>query len=309
MRAHSLEHLSDRDLLCELEVRVRSSTTELVACIGEVDARKLYLPAGYSSMYAYCVEKLGLSEGSAYKRIQVARAARGFPLLLDALADGALNLTGVVLLAPHLRPENAGDLIDAARGKPCGEIEELLARRFPRTELLPMVSVPIAQLSARTVIDSTTERMESVSEQPPAPHVPFSRTSPIAKGRYAIQASIGEETHANLVYLQELLSHRIPSGNLAEVLDWVLKAAVRLAERQRFSGTTLEPAKVERSARAVVDERDQELVAGLMGLGFRRTEVDQAAAFCADMGAASPEERMIAAIKFLRPARPSSPAA
>ena len=34
---------------------------------------RLYLPAGYPSMYEYCVNELRLSEDATYKRIQAAR--------------------------------------------------------------------------------------------------------------------------------------------------------------------------------------------------------------------------------------------
>src|SRR5439155_26446720 len=36
----------------------------------------------------------------AYNRIEVARAARRFPVILDLLAEGSVNLTAVRLLAP-----------------------------------------------------------------------------------------------------------------------------------------------------------------------------------------------------------------
>jgi hypothetical protein len=42
------------------------------------------------------------SEHAAYGRIEAARAARRFPVLLDLLAEGSLHLTAIGLLAPHL---------------------------------------------------------------------------------------------------------------------------------------------------------------------------------------------------------------
>ena len=54
----------------------RTHTAEHLADIAEVDERRLYVPAGYSSMHAYCVGELHLTEDAAYKRIQVARAGR-----------------------------------------------------------------------------------------------------------------------------------------------------------------------------------------------------------------------------------------
>ena len=51
-------------------------------------------------MFAYCVQELRLSEDAAYKRIQAARAARQFPALFIAVAEGRLNLTGSACLLP-----------------------------------------------------------------------------------------------------------------------------------------------------------------------------------------------------------------
>ena len=65
--------------------------------------------------------------------------AQKFPTVLAALSAGHLHLTGVILLDPHLTLENADELMSAASGKTKREIEELLARRFPRPEELAMV--------------------------------------------------------------------------------------------------------------------------------------------------------------------------
>ena len=65
-------------------------------------------------MYLYCVHELRLSEEAAFKRIHAARTARRFPALFAALAEGRLHLSGVVMLAPHLTPENADELLAAA---------------------------------------------------------------------------------------------------------------------------------------------------------------------------------------------------
>ena len=74
--------LSDEQLLAELSrlaMHERQATTALIRCLMEVDARRLYLPQGYSSMFAFCTQALHLSEHAAYGRIEVARAARRLP--------------------------------------------------------------------------------------------------------------------------------------------------------------------------------------------------------------------------------------
>src|SRR5947209_3909392 len=120
MRDYSRSKYSDSALLQLLASHVaadRMSTAELVADIAEVDERRLYLPAGYTSMHAYCVQVLRLSEDAASRRIMVARAARQFPVIFERIADGRLHLTAVVHLAPHLTAENVTALLDLATYK------------------------------------------------------------------------------------------------------------------------------------------------------------------------------------------------
>ena len=98
-------HMSDQALLDEARAaatRERSATARLIALLMEVDARRLYLGEGYSSLFTYCTGELRLSEHAAYGRIQAARTARRFPLVLELLESGDVTLTTVCLLAPHL---------------------------------------------------------------------------------------------------------------------------------------------------------------------------------------------------------------
>src|SRR5262249_12027615 len=97
--------LSDADLRAavrRLAHSERAATASLVSHIAELDARRLYLGEGYSSMFTYCTGALHLSEHEAYNRIEAARAARRFPILLELLIQGALKLTSVGLLARDL---------------------------------------------------------------------------------------------------------------------------------------------------------------------------------------------------------------
>ncbi len=142
MRSYSLFHLTDHILLQNLVAllsRDCGTTAELLAYLAEVDQRRLYLPAGYASMYLYCVHELGMSEDVAFKRIRAARAARRFPTIFCAVADGRLHLSAVVALAPHLAPENAEELLAAATHKTLAEIELLLAQRFPQPDVPALV--------------------------------------------------------------------------------------------------------------------------------------------------------------------------
>src|SRR6059036_2627540 len=155
MQRYSLSHVPDAVLLRDLATLVgkeRGITVEVLVRIAEVDERKLYLPAAYPSMFAYCVGELRFSEEAASKRIHAARKARLYPDIFTALAEGRLHLSAVVMLAPHLTPQNADELISSASHKTKSEIERLLAERFPRSEMPERVqAVPLTAPSLVTV--------------------------------------------------------------------------------------------------------------------------------------------------------------
>jgi len=136
-----------------LVARDHDLTAQIVAHLAELDTRDVFLREGYGSLFVYCRDALGLSEWEAYNRIEVARAARRFPVILDMLAEGSVNLTAVRLLAPHLTPTNHRGVLDSARGKRKPEVEEIVARFSPQPDVAASVrrlptsrpaSVPLA---------------------------------------------------------------------------------------------------------------------------------------------------------------------
>jgi hypothetical protein len=133
----SLRQLSDRELLArvkDLSAHEREATVQLVAHLAELDTRDAHLRAGHGSLFAYCRGVLALSEQEAYNRIAVARVARRFPLVLDLLESGAVNLTTVRLLGPHLTPANHCSVLESARGKSKPQVEEIAAALWPRPD-------------------------------------------------------------------------------------------------------------------------------------------------------------------------------
>lgn len=101
----------------------------------EVDARRLYLGEGYSSLFTFCTQALHLSEHAAYGRIEAARAARKFPVLLERLAGGDLTLTSVCLLAPHLTDANHDAVLEQAAHKPKRDVEQIVAGLAPKPDV------------------------------------------------------------------------------------------------------------------------------------------------------------------------------
>ena len=163
----SVVHLSDHELLARvkhLAEREREATASLIAYLAELDKRRLYLAEGCSSLFTYCTQVLHLSEHAAYGRIEAARLARRFPVILEMLEQGSVNLTTVGLLAGHLTHENHREVLDMARHKSKRQVEELLARLRPQ----PLISSSIRRLPTgnRLVASPSAQHDAAASPQP-----------------------------------------------------------------------------------------------------------------------------------------------
>src|SRR2546427_3264149 len=134
----SIARLSDSDLVARvknLAGREREAMAEIVAHLGEIEVRNLYAREGYKSLFEYCRVTFRFSEQETYNRIAAARTARRFPVTLELLADGSINLTTVRLLAPHLTAENHRTVLEAARGKRTHEVEKIVASLAPKPDV------------------------------------------------------------------------------------------------------------------------------------------------------------------------------
>jgi len=56
---------------------------------------------------------------------------------------------------------------------------------------------------------------------------PVRTLKPLAPKRFALQVTLDQRTHDKLRYVQSLLGHRAPSGDIAQVLDLALDASSR----------------------------------------------------------------------------------
>src|SRR3954463_14785791 len=119
---YRLVGLGNSELLAGLSALVQQSnvlTGQVLAHLVELEERMLHLELGFSSLFSYCVETLGMSEGTAGRRVAAARVCRRFPEVFERVARGELRcvrLRALCALAPHLTPENATELFEACRG-------------------------------------------------------------------------------------------------------------------------------------------------------------------------------------------------
>ena len=219
------------------------ATARLIALLGEVDTRRLYAPQGYSSLFTYCVQSLHLSEPAAYLRITAARAARRFPAILELLSQGALHLTAISLLAPHLTANNHAAVLDAARHKSKREVEQLIARLQPQPDAPAVVrKLPVPRpltVPQACPTFALVEATEPPATRPAVIGTPArpSEVKPLAPERYKVQFTVGRDTHEKLRQVQDLLRHAVPSGDLAVIFDRALTLLLAEIAKTKLAAT------------------------------------------------------------------------
>ena len=254
MTTNSLPYgeLSDRDLIAavhHLAAAERGATAQLVASLAELDARRLYLAEGYSSLFTYCTQVLHLSEHAAYGRIEAARAARRYPVLLDRLEAGDLTLTAIGLLAPLLTPDNHQHLIDSSRHKSKRDIEHLVATLRPQPPV-PSVVRKLPEAPPRHV-DSAVPIATVVSPLPATPVPPAEPTMTAREvrpamvksldvERYKVQFTVTRDTFEKLRRVQDLMRHTCPNGDVGVVFGRALMMLLEHLERTK-SAQVLRP--------------------------------------------------------------------
>jgi 5-methylcytosine-specific restriction endonuclease McrA len=248
--------VSDEQLRSGLAALLASgSRTEarIVAHIAEVEERRLHSKDGSASLFEYCVKQLGLSESEAFHRLTAARIARRFPAIFAMIERRAIHLTAVCLLRDFLTPENHLELLTEASHRTKFQVQELLARRFPRPDVVSRIRklpTPIASASTLSVEGTRPAEMlpsTSTTSTTPPSTVPRVHAVPIApaqasveptsEARYRIQLNASSALKEKLELFKALVSHSVPSGDIAAVLERALDLALEQAQKQRFAKT------------------------------------------------------------------------
>jgi 5-methylcytosine-specific restriction endonuclease McrA len=253
---HQFQSVPDDQLLQRLSELLQSSRdveAELIAHIAEVDQRRLYQRHA-SSMFKYATEVLHLSEAETYLRIEVARASRKHPMLLEMLADGRLHLSGIAVLAPILTEANRETVLARAVHKTKKEIKELVAELAPK----PDVPDSIRKLPERretTETGATTSpslelRPDGVDAGAATPTAPAptplpakpAETEPLSPSRYKVAFTASAELRDKLERLQALMRSSGNDGDLASVIEAAVTEKLEKLEAKRY-GKTKTPRK------------------------------------------------------------------
>ena len=138
--------------------RERGASADVILHLAEIDRRRLYLEQACSSLYTYCLKRLGYSEDEALRRVRVARLARQIPSVLAELQSRS-------------------------------ELELLIAAWFPRPDVAERVE-PIAWVPAANDETASGSRVPELVLTCPgtgAQRWTPSRSEPLSPSRYRIE--------------------------------------------------------------------------------------------------------------------------
>jgi 5-methylcytosine-specific restriction endonuclease McrA len=207
----TLSSLSGTELLQRTQDIVaieRRATMDLIEHLREIERRMLFLELGYSSLFDFAVKHLGLSEGSAQRRLAAMRLMRDVPEAKAKLESGELSLSNAsrvqtVFRAAKLEPSAGGaltieqkkDVLESILGLTQKECESKLLKMLPQ--------------AAPKVL----ERDRQVSEE-----------------HFELKMILSKDVHDKMKELQLLLSHSLVTGSASELFEILIEREI---SRQR----------------------------------------------------------------------------
>jgi hypothetical protein len=230
--------LSDDELLARtgaLALQARVSNADLIEHLAEIDRRDLSIKRDYGSLYEYCIHRLKMSDGAAYRRIRAARTFRAFPPVTTLLRDGRLTVESLVMLHPFRHAEDIASLVLKAAGLRSRQLEELLAGRGdpgPSKDVIqfvaPATPKPAADLTALPLLaehNGAASTGEPSGAEPAAPpDKPRPPATDIARSSVRIAFTADAEFFRYLPQARSLLRHKYPDGRLEGVIKDALVA-------------------------------------------------------------------------------------
>ena len=241
----------------------------------EIDARRLYLRLGFSSLFDYTVRELHYTEAAAWRRIKAMRLCRETRGVRERLQDGSLNLSNAALLQNSFErwERSGGGPVAAgspAAGRGAAESGAAGTSAAPRAGSASAAApgnaagapMPVLdaharqQLVERAMGKSTRQVQQMLAEVDPEAAAPAERLRPLGDGRWELKAVIDAECQRGLQQLRELLSHVDPHLTVGQLVGRLVREGVERYDPSR------PPRRKRRNSDPAADECSAETAGG-----------------------------------------------
>jgi 5-methylcytosine-specific restriction endonuclease McrA len=230
--------LSDEALVSQIAslcLEGKRLVARLIVHLIEVEDRTLDKRSACSSMWAFCTERLMMSEGETSRRLNAARLVRKFPSVLGRIERGEIHLSALKQFGPYLNEANVDAILDEAKGKTRTQRDEMIARWFPRPNA-PTVETPVVA----SITTATADAAPLLTSAPACP----ARIEPLSATGVLVQMTMTAEGYADLKRAKELLGHCVPNGDTVKVIERALRTLVEDLEKDRRAKTSRPQARV-----------------------------------------------------------------
>ena len=133
--------------------RYKQCEQELVAIISQVDSNKSFYKLGYSSLFSYMTQALGLTESVACNISAVVRKAYQVPKLQEKVLSGEISLSKARKLTPVITKENQDQWLKVAETKTQKQIEREVALAHPKAAIIEKMNYVSSYLEIKEKVE------------------------------------------------------------------------------------------------------------------------------------------------------------
>ncbi len=139
---------------------IKCSEMELIQTLQQVESLRIFQDFGFTSLFAYCTERLGLSEDRACTYIGVARLSKEIPTVKTAIERNELSISNARKLFKVITPQNEKAWLETAKHSSTRELQVLIATERPEEKVKESVK-PIAEslFELRCSLSSNGEKL------------------------------------------------------------------------------------------------------------------------------------------------------
>ncbi len=224
--------LSDRELLRQTSTLVRHERHlfgTVIDHLAEIEARRLFLQRGCSSLFDYAVRELRYSDAAAGRRIGAVRLCADQPGARERLRDGSLTLSAAAELQWAFdRQRRRGSISGIASSAPAGSAaaDSAAPGASDSEPTLVLDAAGRQKLVEDATGKSTREVRRMLADLDPELAVPADRMRPLGDGRYELKAAIDADCHQRLEQLRGLLSHVDPRMTIGQLVGRIVQEAL-----------------------------------------------------------------------------------
>ena len=211
----NLKLIGDADLLkqtLDLAIEEKRITLLLIEYLREIERRMLFAEMGFGSLYEFCTQHLGLSEGAAYRRIAAMHLIRDVPLAKTSIQNGKISLSNATLAQNFFQMEKKnGTRISLDRKHEILTQIQGLSKRACEQKLYEISPTAIPRESERIVSATHTE----------------------------LKLIVDESFMEKLKTLKGLLAHRLPRATNTEILKYSMIEAHRKLMKEKMGASNV----------------------------------------------------------------------